>query len=58
MDNTLEGHLFDTQLITSLARANTPMAIERTQPSLIIVRIFSMQDDSVIKMHELTKAHN
>jgi hypothetical protein len=58
MDNNLEGHLFDTRLITGLARPNTPMGIERTQPSMITVSVHSMQDEPVAKMHQASKAYN
>ena len=58
MDNNLEGHLFDTRLITGLARPNTPMSIERTQPSMITVSVHSVQDEPVGKMHQAAKAYN
>jgi hypothetical protein len=58
MDNNLEGHLFDTRLITGLARPNTPMGIERTQPSMITVSVHSIQDEPVGKMHQASKAYN
>jgi len=58
LDNNLEGHLFDTRLITGLARPNTPMGIERTQPSMITVSVYSVQDEPVGKMHQAAKAYN
>jgi hypothetical protein len=58
LDNNLEGHLFDTRLIAGLARPNTPMGIERTQPSMITVSVHSMQDEPVVKMHQSAKAYN
>ena len=58
LDNNLEGHLFDTRLIAGLARPNTPMGIERTQPSLLTVSVYSVQDEPVGKMHQAAKAYN
>ena len=58
LDNNLEGHLFDTRLIAGLARPNTPMSIERTQPSMITVGVYSVQDEPVSKMHQATKVYN
>lgn len=58
MDNNLEGHLFDTRLITGLARPGTPMGIERTQPSLITVSVYSLQDEPVSKLHRDVKEYN
>jgi hypothetical protein len=57
-DNNLEGHLFDTRLITGLARPGTPMGIERTQPSIITVAVYSVQDEPVSKLHRDIKAYN
>jgi len=58
LDNNLEGHLFDTRLIAGLARPNTPMGIERTQPSMITVGVYSVQDEPVAKLHQATKVYN
>ena len=56
--NNLQGHLFDTQLIAGLSRPNTPMSIERTQPSLLTVSLYSVQDEPVSKLLQATKAYN
>lgn len=57
-DNNLQGHLFDTKLISGLSRPNTPMSIERTQPSLLTVSLYSVQDEPVSKLLQATKAYN
>ena len=57
-DNNLAGHLFDTKLITGLARPNTPMGIARTSPGLLSVTIYSVQDEPVSKLHRDAKAYN
>lgn len=58
LDNNLEGHLFDTRLITGLARPATPMGIVRTLPGLITVAIHSVQDEPVSRLHREAKAYN
>jgi hypothetical protein len=57
-DNNLEGHLFDTKLITGLAHVSTPMHLARTLPGQVMVTIHSDQEPYFRKLHEHTKTYN
>jgi tetratricopeptide (TPR) repeat protein len=57
-DNNLDGHIFDTKLITGLAHPSTPMGIERNLPGMITVSIHSDQEQYFSKLHQQTKSYN
>ncbi|GGF27263.1 toprim domain-containing protein [Hymenobacter cavernae] len=57
-DNNMEGHLFDTKLITGLAHASTPMRIERNMPGLLTVSIYSDQEKYFASLHREAKNYN
>jgi len=57
-DNDIQGHLFDTKLITGLAHVSTPMHVERTLPGQITVSIQSDQEPYFTQLHQLTRNYN
>lgn len=57
-DNDVQGHVYDTKLITGLAHVLTPMHIERTLPGMITVSINSEQEQYFSKLHQQTRTYN
>lgn len=57
-DNNVEGHLFDTKLITGLAHVLTPMHMERNLPGMLTVTINSDQEQYFRKLHDQTRNYN
>lgn len=57
-DNDLQGHLFDTQLITGLSHASAPMRIERNLPGTLTVGIYSDQPQYFAQLREATRSYN
>jgi hypothetical protein len=57
-DNDVDGHVYDTKLITGLAHVSTPMGIERILPSMITVSIHSDQEQYFSKLHQQAKNYN
>ena len=56
-DNDVEGHMFDTRLITSLAHVSTPMRVERTLPGVLTISIHSEQQ-YFDQLYQDTRAYN
>ncbi|GAB3307739.1 hypothetical protein [Hymenobacter tenuis] len=57
-DDTLEGHLCDTQMLSGLAMRNNPMAIERNMPGLLTVGIYSDQPSYFNQLHTAARQYN
>lgn len=57
-DNDVEGHVFDTRLITGLAHVSTPMRVERTLPGVLTVSIHSEQQPYFDQLYQDTRAYN
>jgi hypothetical protein len=56
--NNLEGHLSDIRLLAGLARPASPMRLERTQPSLLTLAVYSVQDEPITRLIDALKAYN
>ena len=56
-DNDVEGHIFDTRLITGLAHVSTPMRVERTLPGVLTVSIHAEQR-YFNTLHQATRTYN
>lgn len=58
LDNNLEGHLFDTKVITGLATETNPMRIIHNQPSLLSVSIHAVDPKPVLDLVREVKRFN
>jgi hypothetical protein len=57
-DNDVDGHVYDTKVITGLAHVSASMRIERILPGMLTVSISSDQEQYFSKLHQLTRNYN